>query len=98
MAVPEFATNVIGQVFINGGNACVPHLKAIFVTEQKPALPEVLVIGIDPAADVTVVIGPRAGLDVNARSDETQWRATLVGLDQGALSFLVEDRLAGQLA
>src|SRR5205823_5148356 len=97
VAVPEFTAVVIGEIFVDGWNAGAPHFETVFVTEQKPALPEVFVVGIDPAADVTVVIGPRAGLDVDARSYKTQRRAALVGLDEGALRFLVEDRLARQL-
>ena len=41
-------------------------------------------------------ISPRTGLDINARTDEAQRRAALVGLDQRAFGFVVENGLAGQ--
>ena len=44
---------------------------ASLIANQEPALPKIFVIGIDPAADVTVGIDPRAGLDVDAGANET---------------------------
>jgi hypothetical protein len=66
------------------------------VAEQAPAFPEVFIIGIDTAADVAVRIRPRAGLDVDAGADETEGRAALEGLDQGAFGLVVEDGVAGE--
>ena len=81
MAVPEFGAAFIGEVFINRGNTRLPHFEAILVAEQEPAFPKIFVVGIDPAADVSVGIGPGAGLDVDAGTDETDGRTAVVGLD-----------------
>ena len=49
VAVPEFAADFVGQIFMDRGNARVPHLEAILVAEEEPAFPKIFVIGIDPA-------------------------------------------------
>src|SRR5204863_4048539 len=94
--VPQFAASLVGEILVDRWDARAPHIAALLITEQKPAFPEILVIRIDAAADMTAGISPRTGLDINARTDEAQWRAPLVGLDQSAFGFVVENGLAGQ--
>jgi len=97
VAVPKFTAHVVGQIFLNGGDAGVPHLEALLVAEQEPAFPKIFVIGIDPAADVTIGIDPGAGLDVDAGTDEADRRAAFVSFDQSAFGLVVENGFAGQL-
>src|SRR5438093_12534801 len=58
-----------------------PHVATIFIAEQNPALPEILVVRVNAAADVTVSVRPRACLDVNALPNEAEWRTPPEGLD-----------------
>src|SRR5690606_42145667 len=70
--------------------------RSVLVVEQLPALPQVLVVGVDARADVARGVGPLAGLHVEAFPDQSDRRAAAIGLDQGALGLLVVHRLAGQ--
>src|SRR6266545_928094 len=72
----------------------LPTSRAIRIAEQKPALPEVFVVRIDAAADMTIGVRPGACLDVDALSDEPDRGPSLEGFDQGAFRFLVENGLA----
>src|SRR5438105_15512848 len=81
VAVPKLATRFVGEVFVEGRNAGIPHVEAIVVAEQAPAFPEVFIIGIDAAADVAVGSRPNSALDVDAGADEAEGRAALEGLD-----------------
>ena len=53
----------------------------IFVAEQKPAFPEVFVVRVNAATDVTVSTCPFTCLDIDAFSDQAERRASLEGLD-----------------
>src|SRR5438105_13131821 len=52
VAVPKLATRFGGEVFVEGWNAGIPHVKAIVVAVEGPAFPEVFITGIDGASDV----------------------------------------------
>src|SRR5213076_2115453 len=67
--VPQLAAGVVRKVFVNTRDARVPHVATFFVTEQEPAFPQVLVVRIDAAADMTVAVRPGARLNIN-RSEE----------------------------
>src|SRR5439155_20293375 len=95
-AVPQFASDFVGKIFVHGGYAGVPHVATIFISEQEPALPEVFVVRIDAAADVTIGVRPGACLDVDALSDEAKRRPSLEGFDQSAFCFLVKNGPASQ--
>ena len=69
VAVPEFAADFLGKIFVNGGNTRLPHVMTIFVAEQKPAFPEVFVVRVNAATDVTVSTCPFTCLDIDAFSD-----------------------------
>ena len=73
-------------------------LLAIFVVEEDGALQQILVVGIDAAADVAGGIDPLAGFDVDGGTDQTDWRAAIVNLDQSPLRLVVINLFAGQLA
>ena len=83
----------VGQIFVNRANARLPHLLTIFVPKQEPAFPEIFVVGIDPATDMTICVHPRARLDVDGRANQTDRRASLECFHQGTLGFFVVDRL-----
>jgi NAD(P)-dependent dehydrogenase (short-subunit alcohol dehydrogenase family) len=74
------------------------HLFAIAIAKQQPALQQVLVVTIDRAADVTIRLGPFAGFDVDPFANKANLRAPFESFDEGAFSFLVVNRLTGELA
>src|SRR5260370_42147703 len=98
VAVPQFAARLVREIFVNCRYARVPHVAALRVTKQEPPLPEILVVRIDAAADMAIAVRPGACLSVYVLPDETQRRAALIGFDQRAFRFLVENWLAGQFA
>jgi hypothetical protein len=65
--------------------------RLVLIIEQQPTLQKVFVVTINSAADVAVCIGPLTGLDVNPGSHQADWRTSLVGFDQSAFCFVVED-------
>ena len=96
MPVPQFAAGVVRKVFVNTRDARVPHIATFFVPEQEPAFPQVLVVRIDAAADMTVAVRPGARLNINVLPNQAQRRAALVGFDQCSFGFVVENGLACQ--
>src|SRR5436309_11922395 len=96
VAVPQFPADFVGKILVNGGNTRFPHRAAIPIAEQKPALPEILVVRVNAATDVTVRVAPCARLDIDALSDKTERRASLESFDQSELRFLVVNRVASQ--
>lgn len=96
--IPQFAADFVGKIFVNGGNTGGPHVATIFIAQQEPAFPKILVVRINAAADVTVSVRPGARLDVNALPDEADRRPPLKGFDQRAFCFLVENGPASQFA
>ena len=97
VAVPQFPADFVGKILVNGGNTRFPHRAAILIAEQKPAFPEIFVVRIDAAADVTIRVCPGACLDVDALSNEAERRASLESFDQSPLRFLIENGFARQL-
>src|SRR4029077_20930777 len=89
--VPQFAADFVGEIFVDGSIAGCPHVATIFISKQKPAFPEIFVVLINAAADVTIRVRPSACLDVDAFSDEAEWRASLESFDQRAFCFVVEN-------
>ena len=81
MPVPQTAADFVGKIFVDRGNAGIPHVATIFVAEQKPALPEIFVVRINAAANMTIRARPGTCLDVDALSDETERRASFEGFD-----------------
>ena len=97
LAVPETCGPAVGQVFVEGADALLPHPLAVLVAEEPRALEEVFVVGVDAAAHVAGPADPRAGLDVDLLAYQADLRAPLVELDHGVLGLVVEDRIAGEL-
>ena len=66
-------------------------------SKEPAALQEVLVVRVDPSADVARGAEPFARLDVDLFADEPERRAARVEARQGLLRLVVEHRLSGQL-
>src|SRR5206468_3572375 len=79
VSVPQFAAGFVRKIFVNSRNAGVPHVATILIAEQTPVFPEILVVRVNAAADVTVSARPRASLDINAFPDETERRSAFEG-------------------
>ena len=47
---------------------------------------------------MAIAVRPFTCLDINARTDETERRTTLVGFDQSQFCLVIENRLSGQFA
>jgi len=96
VSVPQFAAGFVGKIFVNDGDAGVPHVATICIAEQTPAFPEILVVRVNAAADVTVSGRPGARLDVNAFPDETERRTALEGFNYSVFCFFVENGPASE--
>src|SRR5205823_13981124 len=70
VSVPQFPADFDVKILVNGGNTRFPHRAAILIAEQKPAFPEIFVVRIDAAADVTSGVCPGACLDVDDVSND----------------------------
>ena len=91
-------TLLVGEILVDCRDALVPHALAVLIAKQQRAFQKVFVITVDRAADVTVGVGPLAGLDVDPFADQTDLRATVVCFDERALGLFVKDRFAGEFA
>src|SRR5215213_465937 len=102
VAVPQldaaFVAYFIRQILVDGGNAFGPHPFAVRIAKQQRALQKVLVITVDRAADVTIGIGPLAGLDIDPLANQSDLRAAVVGLNERTLGLFEKDWFAGELA
>ena len=53
----------------------------VSIAKQKPAFPQILVVRVYAASDVTVSVRPRTCLDVDAFSNQAERRPALEGFD-----------------
>ena len=70
LPVPEAKTRLLGEVFVDADDALLPHLQAVAIAEEQPALEQVFVERINAAADRGGGVGPLAGFHVDAKADQ----------------------------
>src|SRR5215212_6568259 len=102
MAVPQLRiptfSSLIGEILVDRYDTFAPHAFAVRVTEKQRALQNVFVITVDSTADVTVSVGPNAGLDIDPFTDQPNLRSTIVSFDERALGLLVKHGLTSEFA
>jgi hypothetical protein len=94
--VPELAAHLVREVAVDRRAVRLPHPPAVLVPEELPGLDQVLVVGVDAAAEVGLALGPLAGADVDRGAHEADLRPPLVDGHEGFLRLFVIGRLAGE--
>ena len=95
-AVPQAGRGLVSEIFVHRANAGVPHRLAIAIVEEPRAFEQVLVVGIDSAANMAGAADPCARFYIDLVADQADLRALPVELDERVLRFLEVDRLVRQ--
>src|SRR5262249_3003550 len=92
LSVPEPVRTIVREITIDRAQALPRPPSAVLVVEELPALDEIFVVGVDPAADVAGAARPVSCFDVDLFADEPRLRPTPSKLRERAFRLLEEDR------
>ena len=97
LSVPETRRCLVGEVRVQCPDALFPHRAAVRIVEKDRAFQQVLVIGVDPAADVARGARPLPRLHVDLLAHESDLRTPGVESDERPLGLVVEHGLVREL-